>query len=226
MHHNPYTPPKAPDDGDVPPNASRTDDAALVDPVVAYTADGNLDAHSVVGWLESHGVRSHAIEDKSGVSLWAFGTISQFHKPQVFVNKADLQRAGELLRQYERARNIRRSESHDSPPILSECEECGVSSEFPASKDGTTQNCPKCHAFMDVGSLAWPSDFDFGEAESDAEMSDTVEDAMDAASLLDKSGEWEEAIAAYREIAGRWPEHAAYVENCISEVQRKIDAAQ
>ena len=49
-------------------------------PIVAYTANGNLEAHSVVAWLGSNGIHAYAVEDNSGVSLFAFGTISQFHK--------------------------------------------------------------------------------------------------------------------------------------------------
>ena len=226
MDNNPYKPPITPLDGEQSPPFSSADEDALTEPVLAYTANGNLEAHSVVTWLESHGMRSYAVEDNSGLSLFAFGTISQFHKPQVFVNKTDLQRAGELLRQFESQRNQRRADLNDAPPITAECEECGASSEFPASQDGTTQNCPKCHAFMDVGSYDWPDEFDFGKPESEAEAPDNADDAIDAASKLDKNGEWDSAIAAYRDISHRWPEHATYAANCIADVQRKLDATR
>lgn len=212
--------------GERVPPLSNVDEDALVDPVLAYTANGNLEAHSVVTWLESYGVRSYAVEDNSGVSLFAFGTISQFHKPQVFVNKADLPQAGELLRQFENQRDKRRADLNDAPPLTSECEECGASSEFPASQDGTTQNCPKCNAFMDVGLFDWPDDFDFGDAEPKPQQPGNADDAIDAASKVDKMGDWDAAIAAYRNVADRWPEHATYAANCIADVQRKIDATR
>ena len=136
-------------------------------PIVAYTANGNLEAHSVVAWLGSNGIHAYAVEDNSGVSLFAFGTISQFHKPQVFVDKPDIERAGELLRQFEEQRDERSKKLDNAAPITSECDECGASSEFPASQGGTTQNCPKCHAFMDVGEICWPDDDDFGDAETE-----------------------------------------------------------
>lgn len=226
MESNPYEPPRESADGvRLPPADDSGDDDALANPALAYTANGNLEAHSVVTWLESNGVRAHAVEDNSGVSLFAFGTISQFHKPQIFVDKEDLERAGDLLRQFETQRHARRRELDDAPPITSECEECGASSEFPAAQNGTTQNCPKCHAFMDVGVFDWPEDFDFSVEETDREMPDHAEDAIDAASNLDRSGEWEAAISAYRAIADRWPEHATYINNCIADVQRKIEAS-
>jgi len=230
MHENLSDPPTTEpvrEDDSPPPNA---DPDLLVEPVLAYTANGNLEAHSIVNWLQSHGLCSHAVEDNAGVSLFAFGKLSQFHKPQVFVNRADLQRAGELLRQFEAQRDERRTGLVDAPPITSECEECGTSSEFPASQDGTTQTCPKCHAFIDVGQFDWPDDFDadFDSADSEPEfrLPDNVDDAIDAASKLDNSGDWSAAIDTYLEIANRWPEHATYAANCITDLQRKIDATQ
>lgn len=85
-------------------------------PTMAYTASGNLEAHSIVTWLQSNGVGAYAVEDNSGASLFAFGTISQFHKPQVFVDKSDLDRAGDLLRAVEAKRDRRRSDLDNSPP--------------------------------------------------------------------------------------------------------------
>ncbi|WP_302120173.1 putative signal transducing protein [Allorhodopirellula heiligendammensis] len=200
----------------------------LNQPVVVYTANSNLEAQSVVTWIESHGIPAHAVEDNSGVSTFAFGTISQFHQPQVFVDQKDLAAATELLRQFEQQRDQRLRDQADAPKISSQCEQCGATSDFPASQDGTTQSCPKCHAFMDVGTFDWPEDFDFGAPESDVEpvAIDNADDALDAAADLDTSGEWDAAIIAYREISERWPEHATYTQGCIADIQRKRDRAQ
>ena len=196
------------------------------DPVTAYTANGNIEAHSAVTWLESNGIRSYAVEDNSGASLFAFGTISQFHKPQVFVERSHLERAKELLQQFERQRHERRKDLENADPVTSECEDCGESSEFPASQDGTTQNCPKCGAYMDVGSFDWPEDYDAVEEELEPHVPDNVEDAIDAAALRDSEGDWDEAIAAYQQVANLWPEHKTYAENCIVEIRAKIEAAK
>lgn len=208
------------------PSQEGADEEAIAEPVLAYTAAGNLEAHSVVTWLESNGVKAYAVEDNSGLSLFALGTISQVHKPQVFVSKNDLAEAGGLLKRFESQRADRNAGNGDESLIVSTCEECGVSSEFPRSQDGTTQNCPKCHAFMDVGTFDWPEDFDFGEEEEDAktDLPLNLDDAIDAASQLDQSGDWDDALIAYQEIAEHWPEHAEYIANCIREVQRKINS--
>ena len=225
MSQNPYEPPSETSDnleGTSPVDSNRD---SLESPTLVYTANGNLEAHSVVNFLQSNGIRAYAVEDNSGVSLFAFGTISQFHKPQVFVDKQDLESAGELLYEFETRRARRRKKQDERPPIKAECEECGAIGDFPANQDGTTQNCPKCHAFMDVGETDWPEDFDFGEEETAEPVELTAEHALDTALALEKNGDWLEAITAYRDIADRWPEHATYATNCVSAIQRKIDAA-
>lgn len=169
MESNPYQPPRENSEGIPAPKSEGMSESPLDDPVPAYVADGNLESHIVVRWLEANGVPAHAVEDHSGVSLFALGTISQFHKPQVFVNRSDLERAAELLQEFEDQRNLRRKGTSDAAPIMSECEECGATSEFPALQNGTTQTCPQCHAYMDVGTSDWPEDFDFGEPEDDSE---------------------------------------------------------
>jgi hypothetical protein len=135
----------------------------LKNPIVAYVAEGNLEAHAVVDWLKSNGVDAYAVEDNSGASLWAFGRISQFHKPKVWIDRPDKDKATNLLDQFEQRKRARQDEMNASPRITSKCEECAETSEFPASQNGTTQNCPKCHAFMDVGEFDWPYGTDFGE---------------------------------------------------------------
>lgn len=51
------------------------------------------------------------------------------------------------------------------------------------------------------------------------------DDAMADASRLDALGDWDAAASLYRFAAERWPEHSAYIENCISEIARKQSAA-
>ena len=231
MGTNPYEPPDAsatekhspPVDNSRPVYDKRD---AMADPVLAYTANDNLELHSVVTWLHSGGVRAYAVEDNSGASIYVFGTISQFHKPQVFVDKADLEEAGELLRQFEDKRDARRKDLDGGPSITSQCEECGTTSEFPVSQDGTTQNCPKCNEYMDVGTLNWPDDYDFENAEIDRKEPGNADDAIDAAKKLDQMGEWDAALNAYRTVSDRWPEHTIYIANCIAVVQRKIDGTR
>lgn len=132
-------------------------------PVVVYTAATNLDAHLVVVMLDSKGIPAYAVEDNSGASLWAFGTISQFHRPKIMVEEADVARAAELIEIFEKENQDRRQQAKVPGEIEAVCEECDKQSTFPDSLDGTTQECPHCHAFMDVGEFPW--DVDVGEPE-------------------------------------------------------------
>lgn len=135
------------------------------EPVIVYTAQGNLEAHSIVNWLTSQGIPCYAVEDVSGASVFSIGP-SQFHKPQVYVDKVNKERAVDLLSKFENREKEAVSESDNSPPIDAECEDCGTVSTFPGSQNGTVQSCPECHAYIDVGELDW-GDVDFGEPEEE-----------------------------------------------------------
>lgn len=51
----------------------------------------------------------------------------------------------------------------NAPRLPVVCEECGATSFFPATLDGTTQDCSQCGAFVAVGN--WDLDWDAGETE-------------------------------------------------------------
>jgi hypothetical protein len=48
-----------------------------------------------------------------------------------------------------------------------------------------------------------------------------ADDALAAAAKLDMLGDWDEAIALYQSAAARWPEHGAYVTECMKSIDRK-----
>ncbi len=50
---------------------------------------------------------------------------------------------------------------------------------------------------------------------------DDPDDAIAAASRLDRNGDWDAAVALYRSAASRWPDHADYAERCIEEIAEK-----
>ncbi|PQO45748.1 putative signal transducing protein [Blastopirellula marina] len=132
-------------------------------PVIVYTAATNLEAHLIVEMLLTSGISAHTVEDQSGVSLWAFGTISQFHKPNIWVDESTAQQAADLIRDFEEQRKARNTPVDGAGEIQVSCEDCGKTTSFPSSLDGTTQVCQHCGAYVDVGELGW--DEDFGEPE-------------------------------------------------------------
>ncbi len=132
-------------------------------PVIVYTAATNVEAHMIVEMLLAHGVPAHAVEDQSGVSPWAFGTISQFHKPNIWVDEVNLQQAADLILDFEEKKRARSTPVVGPGEIQVTCEDCGTVTSFPGALDGTTQECPRCGAYVDVGELPW--DEDVGEPE-------------------------------------------------------------
>lgn len=129
---------------------------ALRDPFAAYNAGSNIEAHLVCGLLVDAGIEAVVIEDVSQVGVWVGGTIGELHKPQVWIERADIEPARTVLTEYERRAAERRAAERDTagsagPPVKVVCEECGKASEFPAAQRGTVQSCPHCRAYVDVG---------------------------------------------------------------------------
>ncbi len=127
----------------------------LKKPVVVYVAGSNLESHLIVTMLVNQGIPAYAVEDQSGASIWMFGTISQFHKPKIYVEETDVERATELIEHYEKTERERRSAQGTDRSIEVTCEECGKTARFPESLRGTVQDCPHCGEYVDVGPPAW-----------------------------------------------------------------------
>lgn len=132
-------------------------------PVIVYTAATNVEAQMIVEVLHANGIASHAVEDRSGVSLWVVGTISQFHQPNIWVDESTIQEAAGLIRDFEEEKRSRNTPVDGKGDIQVTCEDCGKSTSFPNSLEGTTQECRHCGAYVDVGDLPWEDDF--GESE-------------------------------------------------------------
>ncbi len=75
---------------------------ALRDPVAVYNAADNVDAHLVCNALVQAGVEAFAVDDVSAVGLWWGGGLPEIHKPQVWTERADIERVKPLLDEYER----------------------------------------------------------------------------------------------------------------------------
>jgi hypothetical protein len=148
---------------------------ALKDPFAAYNAGSNVEAHMVCGLLQDAGIEAMVIEDVSQVGVWLGGTVAEIHKPQVWIERADIERARPVLTDYDRRATERRAAEKDAggsagPPIQVVCEECGKRSEFPANQKGSVQSCPHCRAYVDVGDdvgfEGWDGDSDEGEKQA------------------------------------------------------------
>jgi len=136
-------------------------------PFKIYWAESNVEAHTVVEALRANGIEAFADEDVSGASLWSLGRISQFHQPVVWVDESDAEQAARVVAEFDERKKSRVSGKSDAPDLEVTCEHCGTVSYFEASLDGTTQDCPKCGEFVDVGTWEWEEE-DIGEDLGDA----------------------------------------------------------
>ncbi len=127
---------------------------ALQDPVAVYNASDNMAAHLVRNALVDAGVEAYVIEDLSQMGTFAGGTIPEIHKPQVWVDHSNVERAVPILEKFEqRAAELQgdaEEQNGGSSSIEAICEECGEASSFPANQRGSVQVCPHCTAYMDV----------------------------------------------------------------------------
>jgi hypothetical protein len=133
---------------------------ALDDPISAYIAESNMDALHVQRFLESEGVEAYVVEDNEVFGQTFFGALPGIFKPQVWISRRDSVLASKLLTEYERLKAERdASRNANEPPTIEVlCEDCGKTSAFAGSLNGTTQTCPHCRGYVDVGHFEWPLD--------------------------------------------------------------------
>jgi hypothetical protein len=129
---------------------------AISHPVAVYNAENNIEAQLLCAYFDQHGIEAYPMMDESLAGFWSFGILPEIHKPQVWVDKSNVDAAQPLLVEYERERLRRRSTHLNDQDLAASsidvvCEECGKTTSFPASKNGTTQDCSHCGAFVDVG---------------------------------------------------------------------------
>jgi hypothetical protein len=148
---------------------------ALQDPVAIFTASSNVRAQALCHVLAQSGVEAHVTEDLSLVGLWMGGTIPGIHIPQVWVDRADAERAAAILRQHEQREAELRADlpsAAEAEPVQAVCEECGRPASFPAAQRGSVQACPHCGAYMDVVAEGEVGDWEGDDEESSAGSAD------------------------------------------------------
>lgn len=140
---------------------------AFRDPVAVYNAANNMQALFVRDALIAAGVDAFVIEDVSQVGTWVGGLIPEIHKPQVWVERVDIERAKPVLEEFERRSNALRDAGAEGVAPGSEiavvCEECGRPASFPAAQEGSVQQCPHCGAYIDVAEGDMPSGWEDSE---------------------------------------------------------------
>ncbi len=142
----------------------------LDDPIAIFEAKNHLESVQVAEFLNSQEIQAFADEDDSlGGGL---GVFTSDPKYQVWVSREDGPKITALLAEFDN--NAAQQEAglgtkqkpKATEPITTECEDCGKPSTYDAEHDGTVQECPLCHSYVDVGELDW-EDQDFGEPEDE-----------------------------------------------------------
>jgi uncharacterized membrane protein YhaH (DUF805 family) len=121
---------------------------AFRDPLAAYNAASNLEAHLVCDLLLEAGIDALVIEDVSQAGTWLGGMTPEIHKPQVWIERADADRAAPVLAEYERKLAERQDDTGEGIQVT--CEECGKRSTFPAAMRGLVETCWHCGEYVDV----------------------------------------------------------------------------
>jgi hypothetical protein len=109
--------------------------------------------------LDDEGIEAYVTFDESVVGLGMLGPLAEIHKPQVWVDRSNLEKARPLLMKYEQrqrlqSRPAKGSAERERDVIEVVCEECGKTSHFGGSKSGTVQDCAHCGAYVDVEDIA------------------------------------------------------------------------
>jgi hypothetical protein len=144
---------------------------ALRNPVAIYNAANNAEVYLVQDALAAAGIEAYITEDNSAMGLWALGMLPGIHKPQVWVERDDVERAKPILEEFERRKaELNTTETKGiAPDVRAHCEECDKYSFFPAAQVDSVQQCPHCGGFVDVGDERQDEEWEAAEGESEHE---------------------------------------------------------
>jgi Putative prokaryotic signal transducing protein len=111
---------------------------SLRNPTAVWTAPSNAEAQLICELLAEAGIEAFAVEDNSPGGMYSLGVISQIHKPQVWVDRPQVDEARRLIAKYEQQPGIRLEK-----PKGEFCYKCGE-----AVQRGTVK-CPACGEMLD-----------------------------------------------------------------------------
>lgn len=126
------TDPRPPFDQPAEEDLAGTSFQHLESPVRLHIARTNVDAQMLAILLRSSGIPAVAVDDISTAGYFELGTISNIHRPEVFVSKKDLPAARTFL-----AAHLAKQKQEDVSPY---CHHCGA--ELTGESPGST--CTEC----------------------------------------------------------------------------------
>lgn len=146
-------------------------------PLIVFVADKRPVAEAVVSLLAKEGVDAELVAPPPKVDpepvLGGADLVTSDEFPVRVADEKQAEKAREVLgSEITRAKlsALREKRAARTGTVTAACEECGKTSEWPASAMGTTETCPHCTAYMDIPDPDddW-SDVDVGDAEGDDE---------------------------------------------------------
>jgi hypothetical protein len=155
---------------------------AEADPRTVLSTDSPKVADTVIEWLAAEGIAAELIVPRPSsdpLTGLTEGPAEEELEVRV-IDVAKVEDARKLLSDAQRTARlhaIRDERAKRTGTVTAVCEECGKSSEWPATAMGTTETCPHCTAYMDIPDPEddW-SGVDFGEPEEAVEESEDSED--------------------------------------------------
>jgi hypothetical protein len=126
-------------------------------PQTVFVAENPRVAEAVIRLLAGIGVSAEIVEPPPATESQPITGITDMVTPDSFevrVTDSDkVAAARELLDSAAAAvavAAVREKRATRTGTVTAVCEDCGKSSEWPATAMGTTENCPHCGAYMDV----------------------------------------------------------------------------
>lgn len=145
------------------------------DPRTVFVAENSQVAEAVIQLLAANGIPTEIQQapppEQSAFSGLTVPPADEF--PILVTEPAKVDEAREILASAERMATLRAAAAKRETrtgTVTATCEDCGKSSEWPATSMGTTEVCPHCSNYMDIPDPEddW-SDVDFGDAEDEKE---------------------------------------------------------
>ena len=144
------------------------------DPRTVFVAENTKVAEVVIQLLASAGIPAEVLQSRTQTTSDPLTGMTEVPAQEIEVvvtDAAKVNDARSLLETAEGAtalKTIRERRANRTGTVTAVCEECGKSSDWPASAMGTTEICPHCGKYMDVPDPddEW-ADVDYGEAEDE-----------------------------------------------------------
>jgi hypothetical protein len=125
------------------------------DPKCVFATDDPRVAEVVADTLGHHGIAAEVINRATfsglfGSTAWSSISVSRPGLEVWVHDPKDAPAALQLLAEYEQRKLQTDAVKEALGPVEAVCEECGQKTAFDGRYRGTVQDCPHCHAYMDV----------------------------------------------------------------------------